>query len=143
MIQTSTFWLTLVVAVTLFWLLPRRLRYGFLAAISFAYLAFIDWKSVSALLLWSLAYFYLVPRKTDENPRRWLLPMLALGSLGYLGYFKYIPPLVASLTEDPVDRAIIIPLGISYFTFKFIHYALEVSRGNITSKSVEPCNRNG
>lgn len=136
MIQSPTFWLTIWCSVAVFWLLPKNLRSGFLAAVSFGYLFSLDWKSVSSLVVWALVFFYFVPRQPKEKGGKWKVRLLVLGILGYLAYFKYIPPLVAAKSHGASHANLFIPLGISYFTFKFIHYALEVSRGNIANRSL-------
>jgi len=138
MIQSGTFWLVIAFSVVLFWALPKRFRFGFLAAVSLGYLATVEPLSTLALLGWSLAFYWLAPRVTSvgRNGRR-VLAALILAILGYLAYFKYIPRLVAALSPGPIERRFIIPLGISYFTFKFIHYAVEVGRGNIKDRSFQ------
>jgi len=138
MIQSGTFWLVLAFSVALFWVLPKRFRFGFLAAASLGYLATLEALSVLALLGWSLVFFWLAPLAAGKGRHGWrILAALILAILGYLAYFKYIPRLVAALSSDPVERQFIIPLGISYFTFKFIHYAIEVARGNIKDRSLQ------
>jgi len=137
MIQSGTFWLVLLFTVIIYWLLPKKFRLGFLALASFGYLATLDLMSVLVLVVWSLAFFKLAPLTlSDQSLWRRLLPALILGILGYLAYFKYIPPLIMAMSSDPIEAQLIIPLGISYFTFKLIHYAVEVSRGNITDRSL-------
>ena len=74
------------------------------------------------------------PPAPIPNPYWWVLPALVLAALAYLAAFKYILPNLIS--RMPTRReAILIPLGISYFTFKLIHYAIEVARGNIKDRS--------
>ena len=136
MIQSGIFWLVLALSVPVFWVLPKRFRFGFLALASFGYLATVEPLSVLALLGWSLVFYWLAPRAATPGPYApRILAALILGILGYLAYFKYVPRLVAALSLDSVERQLIIPLGISYFTFKFIHYAIEVARGNIRNRS--------
>ena len=151
MVGNVTFWACLLLSVALFWLLPRRWRLPFIGIVSFAYLFSIDGAitgadgSLSAsrilsrnrltlihLLGWTVL-FYVVCRNLDSfgRWRRFVVPALVLSILGYLAYFKYVPILLAYLGGAPFAQKIIIPLGISYFSFKFIHYAIERSRGNI------------
>lgn len=137
MIQSAIFWLVLLVSVVIFWLLPKQLRFGFLALVSFGYLATIEPITMVVLLAWTLAFYWLAPLAiSGDSWRRWLLPALILSSLGYLAYFKYIPPLILAMSSASVTERLLIPLGISYFTFKFIHYAVEVKRGNIKDRSL-------
>ncbi|HQE82400.1 MAG TPA: MBOAT family O-acyltransferase [Candidatus Hydrogenedentes bacterium] len=137
MIQSGIFWLVVLSSAVVFWVLPQRFRTVFLAIVSMGYLAWLAPFSVLGLVVWTLAFYYLAPLAATGGARgRWLLPVLILAILGYLAYFKYIPPLVAALSPDPVEKQFIVPLGISYFTFKFIHYAIETARGNIKHRSL-------
>jgi len=138
MIQSGIFWLVLFATVIVFWLIPRQYRFGFLALASFGYLATLDLTSVLVLVAWTLAFYWLAPLAIGKSSWQQRLPsILILAILGYLAYFKYIPPLIAAMSSDPIETKFIIPLGISYFTFKLIHYAVEVVRGNITNRSFQ------
>ncbi len=67
--------------------------------------------------------------------RRWLL--LSLGvNLGVLGFFKYFNffiesarPLVESLGWSATTLEIILPVGISFYTFQTLSYTIDVYRG--------------
>ncbi len=140
MIQAPTYWAVLGVAVVVFWAIPHRVRLGFLAAVSLAYL-FKDLYRLHPTYLpvlvgWSVLFFILAPRAGKEGARRWVVPLLTVGILGYLSYYKYVPPLIAALASTEVEKNVVIPIGISYFTFKLIHYAVEVGRGNIKDRSL-------
>lgn len=53
-------------------------------------------------------------------------------NLALLGFFKYLPPLVQGLTVEPggVDflRQIVMPVGISFWTFQALSYLFDVYR---------------
>ncbi len=137
MVQSGTFWAALVIGVTVFWVLPKRFRMAFLAAWSAALLLQRAPISVATLGAW-LILFHTVARMAAKSParHRWALPALIVAALGCLAYFKYLPPLVEALAGNWVEMKVVIPLGISYFTFKLIHYALEVARGTIRDHSL-------
>ena len=65
-----------------------------------------------------------------------VLTGLVVAVLSYLIWHKYIPAFMAFLGESSPGLAIAAPLGISYFTFKLIHYGVETTRGNITDRSL-------
>ncbi|MCC2614878.1 hypothetical protein LJ739_01325 [Aestuariibacter halophilus] len=151
-----TFWLCLAVSVVLFWSLPGRWRFGFVGLISFAYLFSLDGSLFSAngqfdsaalltknrqtllhLIVWT-GVFYVVCNNLSRfgRWRPYAVPSLVIGILCYLAYFKYVPTLLGYVAGKPLDKHILIPLGISYFSFKFIHYAIECSRGNIKAHSL-------
>lgn len=137
MIQAPLFWLTLAVAVPVFWLLPRPYRFPFLTLVSIGYLATLAPYSVASLLVWTIVFYVAAPLARRNGTRsHWVLPVLVLSILSYLAFFKYIPPIVSALSFPAHEQRVVVPLGISYFTFKFIHYAIEVTRGNIVDRSL-------
>jgi alginate O-acetyltransferase complex protein AlgI len=136
MITSLPFWLLLILGVPLFWLTPARWRLGLLAFSSFAFVLWQAPLSALSLLGWSLAFYYLAPQ-ASQHPKSRITTLLVLGILAYLAYFKYVPPLVAALTDDSPATPFLVPLGISYFTFKLIHYGVEISRGNIKDRSLQ------
>ena len=76
------------------------------------------------------------PRPSQLRGRRWILWTLIGAVLAYLAWFKYVMPWLHPAGETDLGQAYLMPLGISYFTFKFIHYAVEVARGNIQDRSI-------
>lgn len=135
MITSGTYWIVVLVGVLVIWRLPPRVRPGFLAATSVAYLATLDWKGCLGFVAWALAFYRVAPRTRGEGKRR-LLPMLVVAALGILAFFKYAPPLVEQVMGPSRWTAIAVPLGLSYFTFKLIHYVVEVSRRGIKDRSL-------
>ncbi len=77
--------------------------------------------------------------ETRPTPRRWLLGLSLLGNLGMLGFFKYGGFVreqwlaVESLAGwgDAVAQpwSIVLPVGISFYTFQTLSYAIDVYRG--------------
>lgn len=80
-------------------------------------------------------------RLTNEAARRTLLIFSLSLNLGLLGYFKYGEFLLdnfvailasAGITYKPPELDIILPLGISFYTFETISYLVDVYRRKIT-----------
>ncbi|OQW91829.1 MAG: hypothetical protein BWK79_16035, partial [Beggiatoa sp. IS2] len=69
MIQSATFWLILFSTVALFWLLPRQIRFSFLAMASVGYLVVlwlqhtpgVTLTGIFVLMAWTLAFYGLAP----------------------------------------------------------------------------------
>ena len=69
----------------------------------------------------------------------WLVRIAVIVNLGILGYFKYFGFFVTSIAERlssiglsvdaPVLR-IVLPIGISFFTFQAISYVIDIGRGH-------------
>jgi alginate O-acetyltransferase complex protein AlgI len=66
--------------------------------------------------------------------KRWLIFSLVT-NLGLLGYFKYtnffIDNVTAAFGWSPRHLEILLPIGISFFTFKTLSYTIDVYRGHI------------
>ena len=137
MIQSIEFWLTLFGAAFVYWQIPARFRFGFLALVSYGYLASLEPVGMTALIGWVLLFFYVAPQALAARKYSALvLPGLVLAALSYLIWHKYLPVFAAFLDGASPGVAIAAPLGISYFTFKLIHYGVESARGNITDTSL-------
>ncbi len=125
----------------LFWLVPHRLRVPLLLVASYVF--YMSWRPIYGLLIFglTLANFLLVPlvaKATEEKSKKLWLALVVAVNLITLGIFKY-----AYFGMDCVKSGlnlfhinwnephlhIILPLGISFFVFEFIHYAVEVYRG--------------
>lgn len=138
MIQSVTFWLVLFGSAAGFWLLPIRLRYWYIGAVSVAYLVSLEPVGVAILLGWTLLFFYVAPYALRRKQRAMLvLTGLILSIFGYLAWYKAVPVFLAAWHPHGTFAAIIPPLGISYFTFKLMHYAIETARGTITDRSLD------
>ena len=91
------------------------------------------------LLLGSVIFNYgIAGRMTrSENPRMraWLLSFAVAVDLGLLGYYKYtgffLQTLNAAAGTDYTWRSLILPLGISFYTFQQLTLLADVSSGRI------------
>jgi alginate O-acetyltransferase complex protein AlgI len=134
------FWAYLAGAVVVHWLLPLAARGWWIAGASTAYLVTQGTRheglwGVAGALAASLAVWAVAPRLTGPAPKRVLFAVL-LALVGFLAAFKYLPPLLRALWPEDALASVVLPLGISYFVFKLIHYAVETSRGNVKERSL-------
>lgn len=128
MVQSGIFWLVLALAAVVNWLLPVRRRPKWIVAVSVAYVASLDAIGVAPLLAWVLAIWLLRGRiAADTSLGHWLVVGLIGSVITQLAYFKYLPPLLSLFSDGPA-RTVVIPLGISFITFRLIHYILETRR---------------
>ncbi len=135
--------LFLLVFVPLHWLLPHRLRTGLLGATSVLFYSMWRWE-FSLLVIFSACIDYLASRRIHRSDdarsrKRWLLLSLAV-NLGLLVAFKYtyfiwdnIRLFGAEAGGDwpalqDLGVRIILPLGISFYTFQTISYTIDVYR---------------
>jgi alginate O-acetyltransferase complex protein AlgI len=79
----------------------------------------------------------------EDRPRRqaWLLAVGVAANLGLLFYYKYMIALLETLSgigllHGPFD-ALILPLGISFFTFTQLGYLLDCRAGVVRERSLQ------
>ena len=110
----------------------------FLLAASYYFYAYWDYR-FCGLLLFSTVVDFVVARRiagtTDRaKRRRWLFVSL-IANLGVLAFFKYFnffidtaAPIVESLGLSSQTLPIILPVGISFYTFQTLSYTIDVYR---------------
>jgi alginate O-acetyltransferase complex protein AlgI len=105
-----------------------------------SYLFYAAWNPPFVILLWlSTVLDWWVAKRldvTEARPaRRALLLLSIVGNLGLLGYFKYgafvlenFTALMASMgvAYQPPGWDIVLPVGISFYTFQTMSYSLDV-----------------
>jgi alginate O-acetyltransferase complex protein AlgI len=133
----------LVAVVALCWSLPRlRWQNGLLLAASYLFYARWDWRFLGLILL-STTVDFLAARAMPNavgGRRKLLLALSLVTDLGILGFFKYFNFFVDSAVNvlnslgvqaSPSTLQIILPVGISFYTFQALSYTIEVYRGNL------------
>ncbi len=125
----------------LFWITPHRFRVPLLLVASYVF--YMSWRPIYGLLIFGLTLgnFLLVPliaKATEQKDKKWWLGVVVAANLITLGIFKYATFSLITVKDtlnlfgvqfrEP-HLHIILPLGISFFVFEFIHYAVEVYRG--------------
>jgi D-alanyl-lipoteichoic acid acyltransferase DltB (MBOAT superfamily) len=127
--------------------LPGRTGIAFLFVASCLFYAWWNWRFLP-LLLGSIVFNYLCGRAlqslhgraggaSDANvaavPGRLLLGAAIVANLGLLGYFKYADFFVANVNaltgSSWLMPYVILPLGISFFTFTQIAFLVDAHRG--------------
>ena len=132
----------LALVFCLYWALARRptARHLLLLGASYAFYAHWDPRFL-ALIVFSTVLDWTVGRRLARSEarrvrRRWLLASL-VGNLGVLGFFKYfdffsgqaaalLEPL--GLAADPLTLDLLLPVGISFYTFQTLSYTIDVYR---------------
>src|SRR6478672_6686865 len=121
----------------------RPLRLAFLTGASWFFYAWWDWRYLPVLIgATSVDYVagLWISRTEDETRRRLLLAASLGTNLGILGYFKYAGFFVETLNGIgsglglPPDLAmlhIVLPIGISFYTFNSMSYTIDIFRRRI------------
>jgi D-alanyl-lipoteichoic acid acyltransferase DltB (MBOAT superfamily) len=135
----------LPVVVVLCWVVPRGYpRLVFLIVASLVFYGLWDWRFIPLLLATTLTDWvagrYLATSEADGASRRRKLILAAavIINLAFLGYFKYrgffidqldgVLGLVGADADLPAVK-LLLPIGISFYTFAGISYAVDMYRG--------------
>ncbi len=126
--------LFLPVAVGIYYALARHrsAREWWLIAASLAFYGWWDVRFVPLLIGQTLITWLIVELSIRTN-RRWLLYFAIVANLAVLGLFKYLD-FGASILEQVTGRefakaSLILPIGISFYTFELISYLVDRLRG--------------
>lgn len=110
----------------------------FLLAVSYFFYGWWDWRFLSLIAFSSALDFYIgvALSKTERKEKRKLLVLASLAvNLGFLGFFKYYNFFAEGFSDAftllgksiEVSRLnIILPVGISFYTFQTLSYTLDV-----------------
>jgi alginate O-acetyltransferase complex protein AlgI len=144
---TSEYVFFLAAVVVLYWLTPwAQGRVWFLLGASMWFYA--SWNQWLAILVFGTSILdYLIARGMDsseDHPTRRALLLCSLAmNIGLLFYFKYVNFFLESLEETltalganysiPTLR-VILPIGISFYTFEAINYTVDVYRRKIPAE---------
>ena len=135
-----------LIVFSLYWLLPRRAKWVMLLAASYYF--YMCWNALHALLIFgATALSYCAGRGIaaahgKAAKRAWLVCTLAVcfGILGFFKYFNFIADNALSLLGlfglklSPLTLNILLPAGISFFTFQSLSYVIDVYRGTVEAE---------
>jgi len=148
---TATFAIFFLIVLPLSWLtMPRPHRWRpFMIVASFVFYSWWDWHFVFLLagsILWNHAFAVAIHRTRVQSRRKLLVALAVAGNVAGLAYFKYFDFFVSSGDnmlaviglDLPVSvRTIVLPVGISFYTFMAISYVVDTYRGEFVPVSLE------
>jgi len=148
---TATFAIFFLIVLSLSWLaMPNVHRWRpFIIAASFVFYSWWDWRFILLLagcILWNQLLAVRIHRAGAQSERKALLWLALAGNLGIVGYFKYYDFFVTSSDnllsvvglDAPLSlKSIVLPVGISFYTFMAISYVVDTYRGDFVPTTLE------
>ncbi len=139
--NSLAFFIFLFVVLTVYYGLAHRAQNVLLLIASYFFYGWWDWRFCSLLLISTLVDFVvgLQIEKAPQRKKRLLVVSMVtnLGLLGVFKYFNFFIDTAAVALESigleahlPVLR-IILPVGISFYTFQTMSYTIDVYRGHL------------
>ncbi len=111
---------------------------------SYVFYGWWDWRFLGLIVISSAADYILglqIHKAKSQKQRKFFLIMSLCINLGILGFFKYFNFFTESFAElitlfgfqaNPSSLNIILPVGISFYTFQTMSYAIDIYRGQLT-----------
>ena len=136
------FWGFFAVVLGLYVFLPHKAQNRMLLVASYVFYGAWDYRFL-VLILASTVVDYFVGQKLAAAPqdrRRVFLSISLVFNLGMLGIFKYLgffadsfATLMSGFGWDPgsVTLNIVLPVGISFYTFQTLSYTIDIYRGKL------------
>lgn len=143
MVFSSTIFLFLYLPITLggYYLLPKIAKNYWLLIMS---LIFFAWQQPSYIwiILVSIVVNYtaavIIERLNKTNARKFWLCVVILINLSILFYYKYLNfsiSIVNGMLKVPIEvKDIVLPIGISFFTFQGLSYVIDVYRREVKAQ---------
>jgi len=147
--NSVSFAIFLPIVFFLYWFLvgkSLRLQNILLLVSSYFFYACWDWRFLFLLIFSTLLDYYtgikMSDSKNTNNKKFWFWLSIVV-NLGFLGVFKYYNFFIISLTEsisylglhiDPWTLKIILPVGISFYTFHGLSYVIDIYKGRIRAE---------
>lgn len=138
--NSLTFAIFITVVLPLYYLLAHRWQNRMLLVASYIFYGWWDWRFLFLLGLSTVVDFFVARRLNATDDERWRKRLLWLSiglNLVYLGFFKYFNFFADSLQQavaplgwelDFFTLRILLPVGISFYTFQSISYIVDVYR---------------
>ncbi len=138
------FLLFLPVAFAMYWLLPKRLQNPWLLISSYFFYGYVHpWFLYLIFISTFVDYHCALGMRGSERKRKLLLWVSLCANLGMLGVFKYfnffienVQHLLTSIGMDGFqwNLHIVLPVGISFYTFQTLSYTIDVYRGRMEAR---------
>ena len=132
------------IVILIYFIVPRKARYIWLLIASYYF--YMGWNPKYALLIAiSTVITYMSGRLLDkaESHRKWIVAGSFITNIGILVFFKYFDFLLGNLNAalavigaTPIDKPfdVLLPVGISFYTFQALSYTMDVYRREIPAE---------
>lgn len=123
--------------------LSHRWQNRMLLVASYVFYGAWDWRFLSLILASTIADYFCglgIHASRDRRRRKALLLVSLTVNLGLLGFFKYYGFFTDNLQElagligwnlDALTLNVILPVGISFYTFQTLSYTIDIYRGRL------------
>jgi alginate O-acetyltransferase complex protein AlgI len=138
--NSFVFWVFFAVVLALYWRLPHRGQNILLLIAGYTFYGYWDWRFLFLLAFSTVVDYFVghfLGRLEDPKKRKALVVLSIIVNLTFLGFFKYwgffvnefgdVLRVMGFTPHIPV-LAIVLPIGISFYTFQSMAYTIDVYR---------------
>ena len=143
--NSIAFLIFLPLVFSIYWIAQRNWKIQNLIVViaSYVFYGWWDYRFLGLLFLSTFLSFLsglLIAKNTSDKSRKWICASNIIINLSILGYFKYFNFFVENLQQglavfgyqlDGITQDVILPLGISFYTFQALSYSIDVYRKQI------------
>jgi D-alanyl-lipoteichoic acid acyltransferase DltB (MBOAT superfamily) len=139
--NSFVFWVFFGFVLLLYWRLPHRQQNWLLLISSYVFYGYWDWRFLGLLAASTVVDYFVghgLVKMQDQRHRKLLIVVSVVVNLTFLGFFKYygffigeFAELLRALGFTPhlPTISIVLPVGISFYTFQSMSYTIDVYRG--------------
>ncbi|MCH4156913.1 MAG: MBOAT family protein [Muribaculaceae bacterium] len=146
--NSTVFYVFFILVFIAYWMLPKKTKWQnlFLIATSYVFYGWWDWRFTS-LLLFITVFSYFCGIRLDKaeslHAKKWICTAEIVVSFLILAIFKYLNFFADNFCElmrmfgftaDNVTLHLILPIGISFYTFQTVGYVIDVYRGKVPAE---------
>lgn len=146
--QSLEYLIFLSIVFVLYWIVCRKSRSfqnGLIVTSSMVFYGWWDWRFLGLLLITAFSTFFAglwMARMEDNKKRRWILSGTLILNVVILFFFKYYNFFVQSLIDvlsvvglqvGVSTLHILLPVGISFYTFTALSYSVDVYQCKVKS----------
>ena len=147
--NSLTFALFLPIVFLLYWFVfskTKTTQNAFLVVVSYYFYSCWDWRFLFLLLFSTLLCYFTgikIEKSTGERERKFWFWLSIIFNLGFLAIFKYYNFFAFSFSEalntiglqtSPLLLNVILPVGISFYTFHGLSYVIDIYYRRINSE---------
>lgn len=128
-----SFYIFLPICIAVYFFVPARFRYIWLLFCSYYFYCSLDDAFVSLLIFSTIITWLfgdLIYRVNSAMPRRFLLALAVIANVFLLIIYKY-ENFFLELSGSDVRLNLILPAGISFFTFQSLTYIFDIYNGDL------------
>jgi D-alanyl-lipoteichoic acid acyltransferase DltB (MBOAT superfamily) len=140
------FGIFLPIVFAIYWILPHKYRWVLLLTSSYYF--YMSWNAKYIFLILfttfvSYAAGILLERETDKSKKKLILAaslVICLGILFVFKYFNFAFELISDVLSvftiklNPLTVNLLLPVGISFYTFQTLSYVIDVYRGSVKAE---------